>query len=101
MKSLLVLAVLLPFTVFSTWVVIDGGYLGFVDLATESLWGLQVFIDLCIALSWAIGWMVQDARKRGARAWPWVLLTLGLGSIGPLSYLLFRELRGRRAIAHR
>ena len=52
---------------------------------------LLAFADLVIALSLIIGWMWQDARKRGVSAIPYVLLTLGFGSVGPLLYLLRRD----------
>jgi len=35
--------------------------------------------------------MAADARKRDLSYWPFVALTLTLGTIGPLAYLIHRE----------
>ena len=43
-----------------------------------------------IALSLVIAWMVRDARARGVSPLPYVVLTLALGSVGPLVYLIRR-----------
>ena len=64
--------------------------------------GAQVFTDLVIALLLACVWMVYDARERGLSAWPFIAITLVLGSFGPLLYLVVREVRapvGRRVSA--
>ena len=56
-------------------------------------WGqLQVLCDLIVTSSLAALWMLQDARRRGVNAWPFVVVTLFLGSFGPLLYLLLRGL---------
>ena len=80
--------VLLPFAAFSSRVVMQDGYTGFLHLAAREPWALQMLLDLGIALTFVGVWMVRDARSRGLRAWPWVLATLLLGSIGPLAYLV-------------
>ena len=96
-STLLPLLILVPFTAFTAYVVIDEGLLGFIA-AHQSGWGQQVFADLVIALTLFLVWMVPDARRHGLPAWPFVLVTLALGSIGALSYLVARSLvpqRGR------
>src|SRR5206468_2922881 len=64
---------------------------------TLVVWGLAdaatvaALVDLTIALSLVTLWMWQDARERGIGVVPYVILTLTLGSIGPLCYLIRRE----------
>jgi hypothetical protein len=96
MKSLgpLVTAVVvfLAFTGFSLWVVATRGYLGFLTLAGDDRWALQMLIDLVIACSFAIAWMIGDARKRGINPWPYVAAVVPLGSVGVLAYMIRRAL---------
>src|SRR5262249_6787225 len=87
-------ALLATFGVFSAWVVATHGYLGFVVLAGQSSWGLQLLIDLTVALGFAVSWMIGDARKRGIASWPYIIATVLLGSIGVLVYCV------RRGFAH-
>ncbi len=53
----------------------------------ESPAGWQVLADLVIALLLVLSYLVPDARKAGRNPWPWLVLTLFLGSIAPLLYL--------------
>jgi hypothetical protein len=82
--------VLAAFGAFSVWVVITQGYTGFLSLAGREPWGLQLLLDLSIALCFAVGWMHRDARKRGLAIWPYVIATVLLGSIGVLAYCVRR-----------
>jgi hypothetical protein len=91
-KAALAAIVLVPFTAFSLWVVAKHGYLGFLTLAGNEPWALQILLDLAIACSFGIGWVVGDARKRGLAAWPYVVATVFLGSIGILAYVVRRGL---------
>ncbi len=79
--------VLVPFLVFSLWVAWQDGPLGFVTLAGREPWALQMLLDLAIASSFAIGYMLRDAKSSGRNAWPYVVGTLAVGSIAPLLYL--------------
>jgi hypothetical protein len=95
-RLLAALAVFVPFTAFSVWVVLEEGFLGFVPAALDGRWGTQVFLDLCCALVLATFWLVPDARRRGINPWPFVLTCVPLGSIGALAYLVWREVRALR-----
>jgi hypothetical protein len=84
--------ILAAFSAFSLWVVHGHGYTGFLALAGREPWALQMLLDLVIALSFAIGWMRADARRRGIAAWPYIVVTVFLGSIGVLAYVVRRAL---------
>ena len=90
--ALLAGVVLAAFSAFSLWVVLDQGLLGFLTLAGREPWALQLLLDLVIGLSFAIGWMRADARRRGLTTWPYYVAILALGSIGVLAYVVRRGL---------
>ena len=83
--------VLAAFGSFSLWVVWTEGYFGFLRSAGRDVWSLQMLLDLVITSSFAIGWMVRDAKSRKIASWPYVVATVFLGSIGPLAYLVTRR----------
>ncbi|WP_035517809.1 hypothetical protein [Pseudohaliea rubra] len=84
----LALFLLIPFAAYSAYALYAVG-LGGILSAHASVGGVQVFADLVIALLLVLSFLVPHARARGRRAWPWVLLTLALGSPGPLCYFAF------------
>lgn len=92
-----VLAVFLAFTIYTSIVVLQHGYTGFIELALAGGWGAQMFIDLCIALLLFTIWMVPDARKRGIPFAPYVLAILTTGSVGALAYLVHRSFKEANA----
>jgi hypothetical protein len=89
--------VLAGFTAASFYAIEVHGYLGFFETLGSSTAGVVVFTDLVIALTLAMLWMHADSRESGLPLWPYVVLTFALGSVGPLSYLIHRELRSRGA----
>lgn len=94
MKALL--AVLTAaFTAFTLFVISRTGFVGFFEQLLSSPAGWQTLADVTIALSLVLAWMWQDARREGRSFWPWVPVTLLLGSIGPLLYLLRRTPRAK------
>lgn len=96
MRLPLLVIVLVSFVVFSVLRVADQPFFGFLTLAWNDPWGGQVFVDLVIALSLFLSWARRDAEGRKLPFVPYALLTLLLGSIGALAYLIHREIaRGR------
>jgi hypothetical protein len=98
-KLLVLIAVLVGFSVQTAHALVTLGYVGFFEQLLGTLAGRQATVDIVIACSLVLFWLVDDARARG-RAWlPYAALTLVLGSIGPLAYLIHRELAPGRTPA--
>ena len=91
-KLLLSALVLCDFAVLSAWAVSQVGYVGTFEHAFASPGGIQLFVGLCVALGFVAIWMVRDARRSGVSPMPYLLLTVALGSVGPLVYFVVREL---------
>jgi Terpene cyclase DEP1 len=87
MRNLIIAATVL-FTAFTAWVVAQTGLVGFYRQLLASPAGWQVLVDISIALVLVLSWVARDARRTGRRFLPYLVLTLGLGSIGPLLYLV-------------
>ncbi|HEX5068528.1 MAG TPA: hypothetical protein VFY49_20575 [Myxococcota bacterium] len=96
-KQLALWTLVVDFALFTAFAIYMDGYFAFVPItlafAEGSWWGAQVIIDFLLALAVATGFVVADARRRGIPTWPFVALTLTLGSLGPLTYLLYRQRR--------
>jgi hypothetical protein len=67
------------------------GVVGFFTEHMGTLSGVAIFADLVIALGLVLTWMMRDARDLGISPLPYVVLTLTMGSVGPLLYLIRRE----------
>jgi len=93
------LVIFASFTAYTAVVVMNHGYTGFIELALAGGWGAQVFIDLCIALTLFLVWMVPDARERGIPWAPYVLAILTTGSVGALAYLAHRTFKETGSMA--
>ena len=92
-RLLVLVLVILAFGALSTLALMDVGYFGILAPHFQSWGGAQVFTDLVILAVLACVWMIGDARARGLSAWPFIAITLFLGSFGPLLYLVVREMR--------
>lgn len=103
-KEIALWCVMADFVALTAYAVYAEGYFAFMsvamEFATNNIWGAQILADFLVALAIALGWLIADARKRDLAYWPFVALTLTLGSIGPLAYLIHRE-RVTRAVAER
>jgi hypothetical protein len=78
------------FTAITVAIMLRTGLIGFYQqlLASPAAW--QTLMDVTVALGLVLAWMWQDARRHGRAFWPWVPVTLLLGSLGPLLYLIRR-----------
>lgn len=91
MQRVVLVVVLGVFSAFSALALWTHGYWGLFEHQLQSLAGMQVLADLVIALSLFAAWVWNDARRAGRNPWPWLVLTLVGGSIGPLLYLATRR----------
>lgn len=78
------------FGAFSIWVIGKDGYFGFLTSARYDRWALQMLIDLTLSLAIANAWLINDARRRGLVAWPYVVATIAVGSLAIAVYLIRR-----------
>jgi len=85
--KMLNLAMLVPFTVLSAYAVYDVGFVGVLEHQFSSSGGVQVWVDLAIALIFLMTWMVPHAKRTGRNPWPYVVATLIAGCFGPMSYI--------------
>ena len=100
-RLLALLTVLALFGALTAVALADVGYWGILAPLFQS-WGAgQVLADLAIMCVLGSIWMIDDARRRGATVWPFLIITLAGGSFGPLLYLLTRELSSSAAMAPR
>lgn len=85
-RKMLSWIILLPFTAVSVLALIRFGYIGLFEFQLQNAAGWQVLADLVIACLLLLSFLVPHARKHGRNPWPWVGITLVLGSFGPLLY---------------
>ena len=86
------LSVLLAdFTALTAYAVYQVGFVGVFELLFANWVTTTLVVDLTIALSLVLTWMWNDARDRGMAFFPYAILTLAFGSVGPLLYLIRRE----------
>ncbi|PSN18962.1 DUF2834 domain-containing protein [filamentous cyanobacterium CCP5] len=91
MKRSLIVLTLVLFGGLSAIALWQYGYWGIIAPHFQNFGAAQVFADLVIALVLAMVWMWQDAKAIGRNPWPWIVVTLAMGSFGPLLYLLTRQ----------
>lgn len=89
-KQIAVCAVLAAFLVLDIYTIELYGFVGFFTTLLGNAVGVNTMIDLTIALVLILTWMAQDARQQGISVLPYVIVTLALGSAGPLLYLVRR-----------
>ena len=89
-KQLALSATLIVILAMDAYSVYLYGFIGFFRIVLANFAGVTAFVDLLIALVLIIVWMGEDARQRNVSAIPYLVITIALGSIGPLLYLIRR-----------
>ncbi len=92
-RMILLTFLLTAFLAISSIAVREFGYLGLWRLIGQDSGTIQLFTDLTVAMVLVTSWMVRDSKTSGVAAWPFLLLTVAGGSMGPLSYLIARQWR--------
>ncbi len=90
------------FTGFTAVTVYAEGPIGFIAFQSQSLWGVQVFYDLIIAVGIALAFIIPRARAKGMMVAPWVILCGLIGCVGLAAMatrLLWLEKQGEAAAA--
>lgn len=89
-KQILLSIVLVALVALDAYAIYLYGYIGFFRMAMLNFAGVTSIVDMVIALMLILMWIGNDAEQRGISALPYILLTLVLGSVGPLLYLIRR-----------
>jgi len=97
LNTVLLLLVSAAFGALSLVAIAEHGYIGIFTNLFQNSAGWQALADLGIACGLIMVWMVGDARAKGRTAWPYLVLTLAAGSVGPLLYLLVGQFSGAKA----
>lgn len=71
------------------WALSQVGFVGIFRGGLANPGAVQITVDLVIACTLLLGFIVRDCRAAGRPWWPWALLTAVAGSFGPLAYLLW------------
>lgn len=99
-KQIALSVVLFDFAALNAYAIAQYGIVGIFERCLANAATILLFTDLLIALSLVMVWMWQDARRHDIAPLPYVLLTLGLGSVGPLLYLIRRFGRDEALAPH-
>ena len=89
-KQLGLTMVLAGFAALNAYDLYIYGAQGLLHIAFSNAGTIGIFADAVIALTMVAVWMTRDAAQRGVNVLPYLLLTVCLGSIGPLAYLIGR-----------
>lgn len=86
---LVVLALFSAITAYSVHYV--GGILSLIKIHLSEPAGWQIFADLVIAMCLLLAFIHRDAKANQRPFWPWAVLSLLIGSFGPLLYFITRK----------
>jgi hypothetical protein len=77
----------LAFALFSIQAIVNEGMFGFWTEHARNLWGHQIWFDLLLAIAVAWCLIVPQAKAKGMRLLPWLILIVCTGCIGLLAML--------------
>ena len=99
-KQLCLWIIVISFSLFSSWVMWEIGYMGIWQAGLVSSGSLQILLDLAICCLLICSWIKIDAAARGVNPYPWFIAVLTSGSLAVLVYLLVREYQteGRKPV---
>lgn len=98
-QRIIILAVLIPFTLFTDYAILQINSLSELWLAfTAHAMVEQVALDFLISFAVVCLWVWQDAKSKGVRPLPYMILMVCTGSIGLLFYM-FRHVYNKPSIA--
>ncbi|SDZ12805.1 hypothetical protein SAMN05444004_106137 [Jannaschia faecimaris] len=72
----------LAFLAWSLMAVASEGPWGFWIESSQNAWGVQIWLDLLLAIGASLVFLIPAARAEGMKPMPWAALVLCTGSIG-------------------
>ena len=91
MKKGLLTATLVVFGAITAIAVWNHGYIGILAFQFSTWAGVQVLVDLVIAVAIFLFWMFPDAKANGRNPWPYLVISLLGGAFGALFYFLLEK----------
>lgn len=85
------MAMFIPFTGLTLYAIYSVGFWGIIEYQLQHPAGWQVLADLVIACVLLISLIIPDAKRKGRKLWPYIVITVFLASIGPLLYLILAK----------
>lgn len=90
------LLITIPFTLLTIYAGYQYGIIGIFKEGLSNSATLQILIDLFICAFFFLAWLKQDTKRMNRNFIFWTIVTLTIGSFGPLLYLLTRKSGGNR-----
>ncbi len=87
----LLIAITLPFLALTILASFEFGIIGIFKEGMTNSATLQILVDLFICAGFFIAWLYQDAKRMKRSFILWTIITLAVGSFGPLLYLITRK----------
>ncbi len=90
-RRALMAVVVLVFLVYTAVALLADGWGFFTRPFTDSTSGGLIVTDLLVELALLSIAIYFDSRRRGRNPWAWIVVTMTLGAVGTVGYLLARS----------